>query len=108
MAGEDLDIVASVEEKAARVAVSGELDMNSSPRLIATIRDLAVPPRRAIELDCGGVTFLDSTGVRALIVARNEASSKGVDVVLTHPSTPVMRVIDMTGLVGFLTGSSSH
>jgi anti-anti-sigma factor len=48
------------------------------------------------------VTFLDSAGVRALIVARNEATKNGVDLVLVRPSPQLTRVIEMTGLVGFL------
>jgi anti-anti-sigma factor len=108
MAGEDFDIVASVDDGKARVVVSGELDIESAPRLVALVHELAVGPRRSVELDCSGVTFLDSTGVRSLIVARNEASRNGVDLVLTQPSGPVVRVMDMTGLFGLLTGTPSR
>jgi anti-anti-sigma factor len=104
----DFDITASIDDDLARVVISGELDGNSAPRLIATIHEMAAPPVRGIELDCGGVTFLDSAGVRALIVTRNEAASLGIDLVLVHPSVPVSRVIEMTGLVGFLNVAQSR
>jgi anti-anti-sigma factor len=103
----DFDIVALIDEDLARVAITGDLDTNSAPRLIALMHEIAVPPLRAIELDCGGVTFLDSAGVRAFIVVRNEAALNGVDMQLVHPSAPVARVIQMTGLVGFLTDTRS-
>ena len=61
-----------------------------------------------MQLDCEGVTFLDSAGVRALIVARNEAARNGVDLVVVRPSAPVIRVIEMTGLVGFLSVARSN
>jgi anti-anti-sigma factor len=99
----EFDIAAALNGDVARVVVSGELDNSSAPRLISTIHDLASPPMRGIELDCDGVTFLDSAGVRALIVSRNEAAHMGVELVLVHPSAPVTRVIEMTGLVGLLT-----
>jgi anti-sigma B factor antagonist len=98
-----LEIVVAVDGEVARVAISGELDGSSAPRLITTVHDIVSPVLRAIELDCAAVTFLDSAGVRALIVSRNEATHNGIDLVLVHPSPPVSRVIEMTGLVGLLT-----
>lgn len=104
----DFDITATTEGDVARVVIGGELDTNSAPRLIATIHELAVRPQRGVQLDCEAVTFLDSAGVRALIVARNEAARNGVDLVLVRPSATVTRVIEMTGLVGFLCVARSN
>src|SRR5687768_14297629 len=99
MAGDDItdfDIVASTDGEVGRVTISGELDTDSAPRLISAMHEIAAPPRRGVELDCKGVTFLDSAGVRALIVARNDATRNGVDLVLVHPSAQLTRVIEMT------------
>lgn len=101
----DFDIVAAINGDVAQVVISGELDSTSAPRLIAVIHDIAAPPVHGIELNCEGVTFLDSAGVRALIVTRNAAAHVGVDLVLVQASAPVTRVIEMTGLVGLLTGA---
>src|SRR5687767_2613820 len=98
----DFDIVATTDGDVGRVTISGELDTDTAPRLISTTHEIAVAPRRGVELDCEGVTFLDSAGVRALIVARNEATRNGVDLVLVRPSAQLTRVIEMTGLVDFL------
>ncbi|MEY2449585.1 MAG: hypothetical protein QOH79_3061 [Acidimicrobiaceae bacterium] len=103
----ELDILAVVHDDRARVEITGELDINSAPRLIATLHDVAQPPVRHVDLDSRGVTFLDSTGLRALIVARNEATHLGVDLALVEPSPAVNRVIQMTGLAGLLTGARS-
>src|SRR3954447_14739474 len=103
----DFDLTAIVDGSIARVIIKGELDTDSAPRLIATLHDIAVPPRKAVELDCAAVTFLDTAGVRAFIVARNEATRNGVDLVLVHPSAPVSRTMEMTGLFGFLRVSGS-
>jgi anti-sigma B factor antagonist len=99
----EFDIDTSVTGDVARITLSGDLDLNSCPRLLNAIREIARPPLRAIRLDCRGVTFLDSAGVRALIVSRNEATRTGIDVVVVEPSGPVVRVIEMTGLTGLLT-----
>jgi anti-sigma B factor antagonist len=103
----ELDVVASIDDRLARVAISGELDIQTAPRFIATVHDIAEPPVKRVELNCEGVTFLDSAGVRALIVARNDASRRGVDVVLVERSNAVSRVLEMTGLDRLLTSSSA-
>lgn len=99
----DFDIVADLNAEVARVQISGELDISSAPRLIAAIHDVARPPVRRVDLECSGVSFLDSAGLRALLVSRNEAVDRGVDLALIEPSPSVKRVIEMTGLGGLLT-----
>ena len=103
-----LEIELEVDHDRAVINVTGELDTTSAPRLISTVHDLAAPPIRRIDLNCGRVWFLDSAGVRALIVARNEATRIGVDLTLVERSQTVNRILDMTGLTGTLTGSSSN
>ena len=103
----DFDIVADLDADAVRVQISGELDVSTAPKLIATVHEVAQPPVRRVDLDCEAVTFLDSTGLRALLVARSEATRMGVDLVIVEPSRSVDRVIQMTGLAGLLTTRSS-
>jgi anti-sigma B factor antagonist len=100
----DFVIDADLSADLAHVHVTGELDISSAPRLITALHEAAQPPVRRIDLDCRGVSFLDSTGLRALLVARNEATRMGVDLVLVDPSPSVSRVIQMTGLASLLTG----
>jgi len=72
------------------------------------VHDLAAPPIRRIDLNCERVWFLDSAGVRALIVARNAATRMEVDLALVETSETVRRILDMTGLTGTLTRSSAN
>jgi anti-anti-sigma factor len=102
----EIDVV--VHGDCAAVNVAGELDTTSAPRLITTVHDLAAPPLRRIDLNCGRVWFLDSAGVRALIVARNEATRVGIDLAVVDMSETVVRILDMTGLTGTLTRTNSN
>jgi anti-sigma B factor antagonist len=103
-----LEIEIVVDDDRAVISVAGELDSTSAPRLISTVHDVAAPPIRRIDLDCGRVWFLDSAGVRALIVARNEATGLGIDLALVERSETVSRILDMTGLTGTLSRSSPN
>ena len=103
-----LEIDITVDSGRADVTVAGELDTTSAPRLINVVHDLTDPPVQRIDVHCKKVWFLDSAGVRALIVARNEATRMGVDLAVVDTSETVTRILDMTGLTTTLTRPSSN
>jgi anti-anti-sigma factor len=65
-----------------RLVVSGELDSLSAPRLH---RELASLDGLVDTIDIGGVTFVDSSGVRALVAIRRR-----------HPQLPIEHATEMT------------
>jgi anti-sigma B factor antagonist len=54
---------------------------------------------RGVILDLSGVTFLDSTGLGALVGIRNSFVQRDASLVLLRPSEPVTRLLQITGLV---------
>jgi anti-anti-sigma factor len=52
-----------------------------------------------VVVDCAGITFLDSMGLRALVAGQREAEAVGVAFRLTAPSPPVLRVLELTGTI---------
>jgi anti-sigma B factor antagonist len=99
---QELDVDVLVVDEVAAIDVGGDLDLTTAPRLIAAVRDQVSAPVRRIEVDCRDVEFLDSAGVRAMIVGRNEAERAGIWFGLTNPSRAVKRVLDMTGLTALM------
>lgn len=57
-----------------RVALRGELDLATAGRLQAV---LAEPSAASVVVDLRGLTFMDSTGVRVLLQASEDASRGG-------------------------------
>jgi anti-anti-sigma factor len=88
----------------ARVAVVGEVDLSTAhvlrDRLLGALRGQAPA---VLDVDLAGVTFLDCTGISALVAVRNAAMDTGCQVRVTHPQPIVRRVLDVTGLLGPLT-----
>jgi anti-anti-sigma factor len=88
----------------ARVAVVGEVDLVTTPvlreRLLRVLRD-----RRPdlLDVDLAGVTFLDCTGLGALVAVRNAAVQAGGQIRVSHPRPIVRRVLEVTGLLGVFT-----
>lgn len=80
------------------VVLSGELDMHSSSALTSEIARVIERSPTTIGIDARGLTFADSAGLRALLLARGDAETHGASLSLTHVSEPLERLLDMTGL----------
>ena len=75
------------------VEVAGELDLQVVPLLDT----LGVDPCLVV-LDLHGVTFMDCSGVRALLEARRRAVTAGGSLHLAAPSRHVVRFLRLTHL----------
>lgn len=85
-----------------RVTVAGELDAATAPDLVAALRPLVAHPSGSVVVNMSEVSFMDSSGLRALIHAANDAKAAGGSVVLVAVSAAVNRLLEVTGLVDHL------
>lgn len=87
-----------------QVHVAGEIDLSSSDELrqwiVAAIPSATVDE---IDVDLADVTFLDSTGIRALVLAQRAASDKGVTMRVSGARGRVESVLKITGVYDLLT-----
>lgn len=79
------------------VEMSGELDLASADEFLAAV-DEAAGAASVLLLDLGAVSFMDSTGLGALIKVRNRVVDRGGEVRITATSGAVDRVLDLTGM----------
>lgn len=86
------------------VELSGELDLHESDRLSALIAALLDRPVASVEIDASGLTFVDSGGVRALLVARSDAEQRGIDLRVSVVSSSVGRIMRVAGVDEALLG----
>ncbi len=78
--------------------VSGELDLAAAPLFLGAAGGAEdIDPLR---LDLSEVTFLDSTGLSALITLRNDVRERGGRIELVALSRAVQKVLTLTGLDG--------
>ena len=80
-----------------RLALRGELDMISSPEVSARLEELK-DKGIAVRLDLTGLTFMDSTGVRALYTAVKTAQDRDTTLQIVPPQGAPWRVLEITGL----------
>jgi anti-anti-sigma factor len=86
-----------------RVIAVGEIDMSTADVLRDSLNDALDKNPPAVVLDMAGVTFLDSTGIAALVVARNRAIGENTTLTLINCQPIIRQVLDVTGLLAPLT-----
>ena len=81
------------------IRVRGELDLACSESFDTELKNALQSDASAVLLDLRELTFIDSTGIRALLsaVARSEATGRRLHVA-RETSPAVQRVLDVTGL----------
>ena len=83
------------------VRVCGDLDAETVPELRDTLTEL-IDRQGVVSLvvDLQGLTFIDSSGIYALVQALKHAQLRGADLTLTGVSAGAHKVLDICGLTG--------
>ncbi|MFJ5997289.1 STAS domain-containing protein [Streptomyces sp. NPDC092370] len=78
--------------------VTGDLDYDQAPELRGSLGRLSLAPGQCLVLDLAGLEFCDSSGITALLAARQHALAAGADVVLAAVPSNLLRVLTLVGL----------
>lgn len=79
--------------------VRGEIDAHTAPTLATAMSQL---PTGVVTVDVGGVSFMDSSGLRVLIEAATRARDGGGDLIIVHSTPGIARLVEISGLGGQL------
>ena len=86
------------------ISLSGEVDMLVADEVRVAgdtaIEHALADGRRRVVIDLAEVTFLDSTGIGALVSVSNAARENDVPLVLRSMSTRIAKLLTITGLDG--------
>ena len=77
------------------ITVGGEIDLSNATQLAEYIVQFE---QGDVELDLTDVTFVDSSGLRALLAAHERIKRGGARLVVRKASDRVLRVLGMAGL----------
>ena len=94
----DRDMTAVVDPGRAAVAVTGEVDASNAEDLCLAILAAAMVHGSPLEVDLAGVTFMDSTGLRAITDAAHALEASGSALVLSNMPRQVRRIMQISGL----------
>ena len=85
------------EDDRCLLTVAGELDAATTVDLESAIGS-AGPDVTGLEVDLTGVSFIDSSGLRTLVMARQSAVEQGRRFSIVGSSKAVDRLLELTGL----------
>lgn len=82
------------------VAVSGEVDKNSSPQVRDTLVPLFAEKLRAVVVDLSGVSYIDSSGIATLTEGLQLSHRSGMAFRLSGMPPEIKHVFEVARLVG--------
>ena len=85
-------------DSAVHLALSGELDISTAQRLEDDLARVEAERPELIVLDLKDLAFMDSTGLRLLIMADARAREEGRRVVIGRGNEMIQRVLRLTRL----------
>ncbi len=90
-----------ITTSASGLHLSGEIDAHS---VIVLARHLDPLPGSSgdVVIDLSGVGFVDSSGLRVLVEAHQRAEAGARRLVLSGSTRPVLRLLEITGLMEYL------
>lgn len=84
------------------ITLDGELDNLSVAVLRQALESVYAADCYSIRLDLAGLSFIDSSGLGALVGAWRHCSQHQGTVAVVDPTTTVSQLMDMTGISRFL------
>jgi anti-sigma B factor antagonist len=94
--GSNLLIDVSREGERVVLRLDGDLDMASVPLLESEVELATLDDTASIVLDLRGLEFLDSTGLRAILLLDKRSTERGQVFALVRGSEQVQRLMSMT------------
>jgi anti-sigma B factor antagonist len=88
----------NVQESVAVIALGGEVDVYTSPRLKQEMVDLLNKGITRLVIDLSAVEYLDSTGLGVLIGGLKRARERDGDLRLICDNLRILRIFEITGL----------
>jgi anti-sigma B factor antagonist len=81
------------------VSVAGEIDMATAPALAETLVQF---PNGSVTVDLSEVTFIDASGLRALVAAQRHIGRREGRMLVQGVNPFTRKLFEMTGLAGLL------
>jgi len=101
-AGPALTVAVTEQDAAVTVTVTGELDVSTVPAFNKELSELRNNSAATLVLDLSGTTFMDSTGLSAVLVAEMHARMRGQRFKVVAGPPHVHELFKLTGVDNFL------
>jgi anti-anti-sigma factor len=100
--GDVLHVEAKSDGPEATVILVGEFDMTGTELFRGIVDEVLATRPESVVLQARGLTFIDSSGLMALVRARDAVTAAGAAFRIDQPSPAVRRIAEISGLGDFL------
>jgi len=97
-----MELVEEIEGRVVVVTVRGRLDGSTSPAFGARLESLTATSEPRLVVDCSGIDFVSSAGLRVVISVLKRVKAAGGKFALCAVQPPVREVLDITGFTEML------
>jgi anti-sigma B factor antagonist len=97
-----LSVASEEREGVYRVTLRGELDVSTAPRFNAVLSDARIRRCHTLVVDLSELTFMDSTGLSAVLVGEMHARTRGQRFAVVRGPRHVQELFRLTGVDHFL------
>lgn len=94
-----LDIQVAYRDGTLTVVLAGEIDLESVPLMHQAVQEADAPWGTHVVVELSGVTFMDSTGIRALLACYERAQERGGSLSVTGAHDLVERILHLSGVL---------
>ncbi len=88
-----------VEESTATVRATGDIDVATAPEFRDALYRLIDGGEPTITVDMGAVSFIDSSGLGALVAAQKRARKQGATITVANLTSSARKLFEITGLL---------
>jgi anti-sigma B factor antagonist len=101
-AGDVLYVEAKYDGTEAAIVLVGEFDMTGTEPFWGAFSEVLGTRPVTLTVETRELTFIDSSGLAAMVRAREAATEAGVAFRIREPSPPLRRITELSGLKGLL------
>jgi stage II sporulation protein AA (anti-sigma F factor antagonist) len=94
-----LSLTARADGRRHVITLSGELDLATAEVLESSVAEACSDGARELLLDLEQLRFMDSTGLRAVLMARERCEGDGCELYLARPQRAVRQLLELTGVL---------
>jgi anti-sigma B factor antagonist len=101
--GRNLRIEVADTTSPTTVVLTGEVDLSTAGRVREALIAISSSGEHRVVVDMSNVTFMDSTGLAALVGPLKRFRTMNGEIVLRSPAKAVRKVLEITGLTRVFT-----
>jgi anti-sigma B factor antagonist len=98
----ELTVETATNDNTMTVSLVGELDIRSAPNLEQRLASAQASEVRTVVVDMSGLQFIDSTGLRVLLRAKQRADGDGRELRIDNAQSQVRRLFELAGILEVL------